>query len=109
MPQGTYNNFEVTFRSEALSSNNNITNGLQTYQNNSSQLVTISNPNLLELKNIAIYDITGKLLVNNQNLETKTLYQYPTNHYSEGIYIVNVTAKDGKNFSRKIIIEHIGK
>lgn len=109
LPQGTYNNYEITFRSEALSSNNNTVNDLQAFQNNTNQFVTVLNPKSLELKNIAIYDITGKLLVNNLNLETKTSYQYPTNHFSEGIYIVNVTTKDGKNFSRKIIIEHSGK
>jgi Secretion system C-terminal sorting domain len=106
LSEGTYNNrFQVTFMDGSLSTTNIISNNLAVVQNNVSQLLSISNPNALELKSAVLYDMAGKLIIEKSDLESKINYEISTSILSEGVYIVKIVAKDGQTMSQKIIVE----
>lgn len=108
LPQGTYNNrFEITFKDATLGTNVAIQNSLQIVQNNESQVLTLANPNAVDLKSATLYDIAGKMIVEKTDLGTKTSYEIATSSISEGVYIVKIASKDGQNLSQKIIVERI--
>ena len=105
LPTGVYNNrFELTFKNDALSVSNSIKQSVIVVQNNTSQLLTVSNPNLLSIKSVILFDITGKLLFNKSNLETKLSYEFSTASLSEGVYLVKILTNDGQSTGTKIIV-----
>lgn len=108
LPEGVYNNrFEVTFMDNSLSSSENILSNIDLVQNNTTQVLTISNPNAIEMKSASLYDIAGKLILEKFDLDSKRNYEITTSALSEGVYIVKLMAKDGQTMSQKIIVERI--
>lgn len=104
LPQGVYENrFEITFRNGTLGVDNPTKNNITIYQNNSLQNLVVTNPDLLEVKEISLFDITGKRILEKKRLNTETEYKLPTSGIAEAVYIVNVKTNKG-NFSQKVLI-----
>jgi hypothetical protein len=106
LPAGIYTNrFEITFRdANALGVTNPIRENVTIIQNNISQLLTVLNPNLLDVKSILLFDITGKLLLNKTKLGSKTSYEFTTASLPEAVYLVKVESADGQSVGQKIIV-----
>lgn len=107
LPVGVYSNrFQITFKdANALATNTSIKNSFSIVQNNTNQLLSIANPNSIDVKEVILYDVLGKLIFDKSDLVTKTLYEFPTNSLSDGIYIVKLKTIDGQSISQKIIVE----
>jgi hypothetical protein len=107
--EGLYENrFEVTFSADALGVNNPHRNNLLIFQNNTTQNLVVSNPNLLEVKEIGLFDIAGKKIFEKKRLNVEKEYKLPTSGVSEAVYIVNVKTNKG-NFSQKVVISQNAK
>ncbi|QBZ96627.1 T9SS type A sorting domain-containing protein [Flavobacterium sangjuense] len=105
LPEGTYSDrFEITFRNDALSASNPTRENVIVFQNNTSQLMTVSNPNLLDIKSVTLFDITGKLLFNKVKLGSASSYEFSTASLSTGVYLVKIQSDDGKSIGQKIIV-----
>jgi len=105
LPTGIYNNrFEITFKNEALSIANPINENIFVVQNNSSQQLVISNPTMMEIKSVTLFDISGKLLLNKTKLDVKDRYEFSTASLSEAVYLVKIQSSDGQSYSQKIIV-----
>jgi len=104
---GVYNDrFEITFKNaEALGLDDNLSNNFVIVQNNSNQLLSISNPNALDIKSVALYDILGKLIFNKVNIGTNTTYEFPTTNLSDGVYVVKLETTDNRSLGQKIIVK----
>ena len=102
---GIFNNrFEITFINSALTTVSSNMESVAIVQNNYSQMLSISNPNNLELKEIFVFDILGKSVSKQENLDAKSLFEYSTASLSEGVYIVKIKTLDGQSKAQKIII-----
>lgn len=105
LPAGTYTNrFEVTFRDAALSVSNPIKDNIAIVQNNANHQLLISNPNLMEIKSVTLFDITGKTLFSKRNLGARNSYEFATASYADAVYLVKIQTSDGQSFGQKIII-----
>ena len=105
LPMGTYNNrFEITFKNGALSVSNPIKEDIVVFQNNTNQLLTVSNPNLLDLKSVTLFDISGKKIFSHLNLVSNSNYVFSTAALSDGVYLAKIQCSDGKNKVQKIIV-----
>ena len=108
LPTGIYNNrFEITFSEFSLNTNTLITNDYIIFQNNSHQILTISNPNLTDLKSIILYDLSGKLIINKENLGNNDSYQLSTSGLSNSVYLVEICSNDGQKSVKKIIVSTV--
>ncbi|PWI31655.1 hypothetical protein DI383_03020 [Flavobacteriaceae bacterium LYZ1037] len=108
LPQGTYTDrFEITFTSEALNVEDVITvDDLNIYQNNQLSQLSILNPKLLEIKQVRLYDVSGKQIFDERDLKSETNYSFSTKNLSQGVYIANVTFNDNQIVSKKIVISN---
>ena len=105
LPAGIYTNrFEITFKNDALSIPGNTTSTVMVVQNNTNQLLTILNPNLIDINKITLFDITGKLLFNKEKVGSNGSYQYSTASFSDGVYLVKIQSVDGQSKTQKIIV-----
>jgi hypothetical protein len=105
LPEGIFSNrFEITFKNDALSVSVPTRENVIVYQNNANQLMTVSNPNSLDIKSVTLFDITGKLLFNKVNLGSASSYEFTTASLSDGVYLVKIASSDGKSVGQKIIV-----
>ena len=106
LPTGIYNNrFEITFKDNSLNNNNNdIKSDVGVFQNNSAQMLIISNPNSIALRSLSFYDLSGKLIFIKENLDSRENYQFSTSGLSNGVYLVEITASDKKRMVQKVMI-----
>lgn len=103
----TNNRYEITFLDTALTTNSNNLSSLSIVQNNSNQLLSVSNPNILDIKSVTLYDILGKVIFDKVDLGSKNKYEFSTVTLSEGIYIVKLKTVDGQSIGQKVVIERI--
>lgn len=104
---GTYaDRFEVTFQNETLSQDDiaAINNAFAVHQNNEQGILTLFNRENKEITAVALYDMSGKQVLNKVNLGTHATYQFTTAGYSDGIYVVKATTQDNNVVSKKVSI-----
>ncbi|MDN3677996.1 T9SS type A sorting domain-containing protein [Flavobacterium paronense] len=105
LPTGTYNSrFQITFKNDALSVSGNTVSTVMVVQNNANDLLTVLNPNLIDINTVTLFDITGKLLFNKEKVGTNSSYQYSTASFSDGVYLVKIQSIDGQSKTHKIIV-----
>jgi hypothetical protein len=105
LPTGIYNNrFEITFKNSNLSINDDIKSNLMITQNNTTQMVTVQNPNLLEIKSVTLYDLTGKQIFDKQRLGSQNSYQFSTSGLASSVYLVEVLTSENRKMVQKIIV-----
>ena len=104
---GTFNDrFEITFLDSSLGTGGNIKNDLVIVQNNSNQMLTVSNPNLVDVKSVTLYDLTGKQIFSKVKLTPQDNYQFSTSGLSDAVYLVELVTNDNRKLGRKIIISN---
>jgi len=103
----TNDRYAITFRNDALGISSNIKDSFAIVQNNSNQLLSVANPNLLDVKTVTLYDVLGKLIFDKADLGTKSMYEFSTASLSEGIYIVKLKTNDGQSIAQKIVVERV--
>jgi hypothetical protein len=105
VPAGvTTTRFELTFKNTTLSSATITAANFRIFQNNQDHLLTISNPKLVEIASVKLFDLTGKLLFDYNNLEVLEHYSFSTNGLSDAAYLVQVITKDNHKVTQKVII-----
>ncbi|HMI08013.1 MAG TPA: T9SS type A sorting domain-containing protein [Flavobacterium sp.] len=106
LPAGTVNDrYEVTFRNDAaLSVPELAADAFDVFQNNDSQLLTIANPKMMDIKTVNLYDISGKLIFNKTKLGVKGSYQFPTSGIADAVYIVKIMTADSQQYAKKITV-----
>lgn len=103
LPAGTLDDrLEIVFEQTTLSNPSVDAEQFRVFQNNASQLLTVQNPNLEDVSNIAVYDLSGRLVVEASDLKTESSYTFETTNFSNGIYIVKVTDATNEETSVKV-------
>ena len=77
------------------------------YQNNGRAELTVLNPLQTELKEVNVFDISGRLLVSKLNEGTSEKVIIPSNAWSDGVYIVRVTTRDNIEYTKKVSVRNI--
>jgi hypothetical protein len=114
LPEGEYNDrFEIVFRDtsreilgEILDNEAEVTGSFDVYQNNTSNQFIIKNPQSHIVKSFIMYDVTGKMIFNKQNLGNELEYSFPTNNLSSGTYITKITTNQNFEITKKVIVNN---
>jgi hypothetical protein len=69
-------------------------NNVDFFQDNVNAQLEVSNPEGYDIKSALIFDMSGKLVLNNQDLGNSTRLTFPTGAFSDGVYIVKLTTTD---------------
>jgi hypothetical protein len=101
--QGNYENrFFLVFRggpditppSPAAARSIEVTANVDFFQNNRVAELEVSNPEGYDIKSASIFDMSGKLVLNQQDLGNSTRFTFSTSNFSDGVYIVKLTTTD---------------
>lgn len=111
LEKGTYTDrFEIVFQDEKtldVEEVEEVKRSFNIYQNNGRAELTVLNPLQTELKEITVFDISGRLLVSKINEGTNEKVVIPSSAWSDGVYIVRVTTKDNIEYSKKVSVRNI--
>ncbi|MCB4808282.1 T9SS type A sorting domain-containing protein [Tamlana sp. 62-3] len=108
LDKGTYHNrFEITFTNKTLNTEDEATfTNLNIYQNNTTAELNLTNPNLLNVKSLTVFDISGKQVLNYSIFKAEPEYSFSTQNISDGIYVAKITLESQQTMSKKIAIKH---
>jgi hypothetical protein len=105
LPAGTdTSTYEVTFTNDMLGVPSLSDSSLDIVQDNQAQQLAVSNPDMIEMRSIALYDMTGKQVLYKSDLGNAPVYRISTLGLAEGIYIVQILTPQNQSFSRKISV-----
>ncbi len=76
------------------------------FQNNRLSQLEVSNPEVIDIKNASVYDMTGKLVINEHNLGEQQHYTFSTANLSSGVYLVKLTTKDEQVIDYKVTVHN---
>ncbi len=95
---GTYKDrFFLTFQktdNPATTASAKLESLVTVFQNNPAKLVEIHNPEGIDIAQATLVDMTGKILWSRTDVGTQRLYSYPTGLLSDGIYLLQLKARD---------------
>jgi hypothetical protein len=95
-----------TYNSSTLSiSKVNLLKNIKTFPNPAKDVISISNIQNIELKNIAIYNILGRLVIELPTEKSASKLDINLTNISKGIYLLKLNAFDGNSLTRKLIVE----
>lgn len=108
LPTGVNNSkYEITFvNNSTLHTNDDIANSFNIYQNNGENMLTIKNPNLIDLASYTLFDITGKLVLTKNGLGSNASYEFSTAQLSQGVYVVKLITKANQEITKKVSISN---
>jgi hypothetical protein len=114
LPQGDYNDrFEIVFKDasqqiieEIIETEAEVTGSFDVFQNNAANQFVIKNPQSHIIKLFVMYDISGKVIYNKQNLGNEIEYNFPTNNLSSGTYITKITTDQNFEITKKVIVNN---
>lgn len=106
LQEGNYNGrFFLTFEEEeVLDTDEFAANNFDIFQNNPGSQLEIRNPNGLDLKAVTVYDITGKRVISERNLDAQPVFTFSTRNLQEAIYVVKITTSDDIEVAKKITV-----
>ncbi len=64
------------------------------FQNNPAKQLEVRNPEGYSLKSASVYDMSGKLVISENNLGDNTNYTFYTGNLSDGVYLVKLIASE---------------
>lgn len=116
LPSGTYDNrFFVVFRSPnvkrdipqtELNEKLIVMENVTFFQNNPLQQLEISNPEGYVIKSALVYDMNGKLVIQEKNLGDQSKYSFYTGNLSDGVYLVKLLTADDIAIDYKAIVHN---
>lgn len=113
LPAGTYDDrFFITFRGNfqdresdpIVDAQNELLENVDFFQNNPNSQLEVSNPEGYDVKAVNIYDMSGKLVLSQENLGNQRRLSFPTANFSDGIYLVKLTTTDNYSTDFKITV-----
>ncbi|RZW44739.1 MAG: T9SS type A sorting domain-containing protein [Flavobacteriaceae bacterium] len=108
LSEGEYcNRFEITFLNQDTLNNDEIAlNDFMVFQDNNLSQLSILNPNGLDINEVQLIDVNGKVIFKANILEIKNEYHFSTKSLSVGVYLATVSFTDRKGLSKKIIVNN---
>lgn len=72
-----------------------IVSNVDFFQNNKAKQLEVYNPDVIDIKSAFVYDMTGKTVIQENNLGKQNKYAFNTANLSSGVYLVKlITAED---------------
>jgi hypothetical protein len=96
--------FEITFTNSTLSNPTFDLSTIEVYQNNNLKQLSVLNPELKNIKNISLFDLAGRLVIEVVNNNVESNYNIGTEAFSTGIYIAKVITNDDLEKTVKVSI-----
>jgi hypothetical protein len=116
LPAGTYDNrFFIVFRNPNLKrdipeneieAKDVVLANVNFFQNNPVQQLEVSNPEGYTIKSAMVYDMNGKLVIQEKNLGAKNKYSFYTGNLSDGVYLVKLTTTEDVSIDSKVIVHN---
>jgi Secretion system C-terminal sorting domain len=107
--EGTYEGrFYIVFEDPRVSPTitqtrmDEIKGNINLFQNNPAKQLELTNPESYDIKEVNIFDMSGKLVYIEKNVGNSNRYTFPTYNFSDGVYLVKLNTNDNLTIDYKI-------
>lgn len=102
VPTYKFDNLKVTALNQILSTEEVHSNQFNLYPNPATDVIVITNQENKAVKQIKIYDVTGKL-IDTQNFDNKTEIQLTVENLTSGTYLLHLKTNEGTAVKKLIV------
>jgi hypothetical protein len=103
---GTYNNrFELTFVSNLSTNPSTAPANIVIFHQVNTHTLEVTNPNAIALSSFALYDLSGKQLLYQDQMGDARSYEFSTANLAHGLYIAKLITRENEQVVQKIIVE----
>jgi hypothetical protein len=116
LPPGTYDNrFFIFFRGTnrpggepdtELDVQSLVAENVSFFQNNKNRQLEVRNPEGYVIKSASVYDMGGKLVINEKNLGSNSQYSFYTGNLSSGVYLVKLVTDSDITLDYKAVVHN---
>jgi hypothetical protein len=113
LPAGNFDNrFFIIFRKPNLRPDSEVEQmevvkaNVDLFQNNQAQKLEVKNPEGYTIKSAVVYDMNGKVVLQENNLGSKNNYSFYTGNLSDGVYLVKLTTDTDVLIENKVIVHN---
>jgi hypothetical protein len=113
LPAGNFDNrFFIIFRKPNLRPDSEVEQmevvkaNVDLFQNNPAQKLEVKNPEGYTIKSAVVYDMNGKVVLQENNLGSKNNYSFYTGNLSDGVYLVKLTTDTDVLIENKVIVHN---
>lgn len=114
LPAGKYEDrFFIIFKKPNLRPGNpdnlleaEVTSNVGFFQNNPVKQLEIQNPEGYSIRSVAMYDMSGKLVLSKNNLGDSHTLSFYTGNLSNGVYLVKLTTADDITIDYKAVVHN---
>ncbi len=106
LDEGTHNDrFEITFSKQSVLNTEAVSiSNFKIFENVRRHQLEIINPNRLEMHEVKLYDVSGKLVLDKTLFTNKRKTTIPTKSLSSGMYVFSLKLSDNQILNKKIVI-----
>lgn len=106
LDEGTHNDrFEITFSKQSVLNTEAVSiSNFKIFENVRRHQLEIINPNRLEMHEVKLYDVSGKLVLDKTLFTNKRKTTIPTKSLSSGMYVISLKLSDNQILNKKIVI-----
>lgn len=106
LDEGTHNDrFEITFSKQSVLNTEAVSiSDFKIFENLRRHQLEIINPNRLEMHEVKLYDVSGKLVLDKTFFTNKRKTTIPTKSLSSGMYVISLKLADNQILNKKIMI-----
>lgn len=106
LDEGTHNDrFEITFSKQSVLNTEAVSiSNFKIFENVRRHQLEIINPNRLEMHEVKLYDVSGKLVLDKTFFTNKRKTTIPTKSLSSGMYVISLKLSDNQILNKKIVI-----
>lgn len=106
LDEGTHNDrFEITFSKQSVLNTEAVSiSDFKIFENLRRHQLEIINPNRLEMHEVKLYDVSGKLVLDKTLFTNKRKTTIPTKSLSSGMYVISLKLSDNQILNKKIVI-----
>ncbi|MGV6829913.1 MAG: T9SS type A sorting domain-containing protein [Flavobacteriales bacterium] len=102
-----FNDRSSTFElSEGTLHENEVRENVDFFQNNPVKQLEVSNPEGYTIKKAQFFDMSGKLVIQKQDLGDASHFTFSTSLLSDGVYMVRLTTIDNVNIDYKMVVHN---
>ncbi len=104
----TNDRYEIVFQEKSTLSTDDVAlaSGFAVFQNNPESLLTVRNADRKDIRNISVFDLSGRLVNTLTPKDISDEYTFNTTTYAVGVYIVKVTTGDNEESATKVIVSN---
>ncbi|SDB32640.1 Por secretion system C-terminal sorting domain-containing protein [Flavobacteriaceae bacterium MAR_2010_188] len=99
--------FFITFQDLTLSDREVLAQKIKIFVNYEKSVLTILNPELLDINEVRLFDLKGSAVMDNKNIGKNDKYEFNLGRLSDGVYVASLRLEQNQKVNQKLMVKKL--